>query len=223
MSESIEWRAVPGYEGLYEVSSIGDVRSIRRNSTTGIILARFVDRNYIRYSLSKEGKTKTYPGHRLVAMAFIPLIEGKKYVNHKNGIRNDNRIENLEWCTQAKNHWHKVNVLGSHSRGNKNTNFKRGHGYLFPTPNVAYTLQGLGVPMWAVRADMLINGLPNQIQGYDFVITKDGDNWVSGYRNGDNWLYRLSHNSMINSVSRLMLKLIQAKVITGQQVNNQLK
>lgn len=223
MNNEIEWKPVIGYEGLYEVSNMGDVRSLRRNSTVGLVLAKFVDRGYVRYNLSIEGKTKSFTGHKIVANAFMPKVEGKKYINHKNGIRNDNRVENLEWCTQAENQWHKVHVLGSTGKGNKAAFYKRGKGNLYATPNVTYALSQFGIYTWALRVDLLIVGMPNYIGTSKFIIEKEGDNWVSGYKEQDNWVYRKSGSSLMKSVSVLILYLLQTNVIDPSQVNNQLK
>ena len=92
------WKDVVGYEGLYEVSNLG---RIRRN---GRIKKPQVNRDgYMEVSLSKHSIQKTLKLHRIVAIAFIPNQQNKATVNHINGVKTDNRIENLEWATHSEN------------------------------------------------------------------------------------------------------------------------
>lgn len=102
------WKDVVGYEGLYQVSNLGRVRSLDRivngNRLKGKILSQVKDtKGYLFLRLSKNGNSKRFLVHRLIAEAFIPRIEGKNYIDHINGIRDDNRIENLRWCTHQEN------------------------------------------------------------------------------------------------------------------------
>lgn len=112
------WKDVVGYEGYYEVSSYGRVRSVSRFVNTGILhsetkyhVGKILKLNlkktgYLTADLSKNNRVKTLSVHRLVANAFIPHIEGKNVVNHKNLNKTDNRIENLEWVTYKENSVH---------------------------------------------------------------------------------------------------------------------
>lgn len=103
-----KWKPVKGYEGLYEVSDLGNVRSLPRRAGTfhikGRTLKQFKSRNgYLLVCLSKEGIQKTIGAHRLVAEAFVKNPEHKKTVNHINEDKTDNRACNLEWLTLREN------------------------------------------------------------------------------------------------------------------------
>ena len=89
----------------YMVSNLGNVKSLNYNHTGKEKILRLLTNknNYLRVTLCKDGKHKTCLIHRLVAEAFIPKIEGKEFVDHINGIRDDNRIDNLRWCTNKEN------------------------------------------------------------------------------------------------------------------------
>lgn len=111
------WKTIGGYEGLYEVSDQGRIRSVDRyviNPKTGkrdfyrkgtIRRLEKAHDGYRRIALNKDGKVKRYFVHRLVLDAFHPNPNPEKYtqVNHKNEVTDDNRLSNLEWCTQVYN------------------------------------------------------------------------------------------------------------------------
>ena len=100
-----EWKAIPGYEGLYEVSSEGKVRSLNYRGTGKVrVLKLSVNRyGYLQVHLCKEGKVKNYRVNRLVAQAFIPNPNNLPEVNHIDEIKTNNRVENLEWCDRQYN------------------------------------------------------------------------------------------------------------------------
>ena len=104
-----EWRDVPGYEGLYQVSNLGRVRGMRRGLLN--ILSPSSYNGYYRVNLSKGGKYITIHIHRLVAMAFLPNPNNYPQVNHKDGDRKNNNLNNLEWCTASYNQLHAFRTL----------------------------------------------------------------------------------------------------------------
>lgn len=106
------WKPVEGYEGLYEVSNMGNVRSLayRKDGVARIMKpwphSTFYGSNGNRYqvvSLWKNKKGRKIFVHKLVAMAFKPNPDGKKEVDHINAIRYDNRADNLRWVTRSEN------------------------------------------------------------------------------------------------------------------------
>lgn len=107
------WKDIEGYEGLYEVSSYGRVRSLQRTRKGSYgsirivyekILNHKIDKDgYHTVSLSKEGKMKYIRVHRLVAQAFIPNPDNLPQVNHRDEDKSNNCVENLEWCDAKYN------------------------------------------------------------------------------------------------------------------------
>ena len=109
MSESEVWKDVIGYEGLYQVSNKGDVRSVDRINHIGrkysgrTLKPRYAGLGYINVGLYKNGKMKNKYIHRLVAEAFIPSHNNYLEINHKDENKNNNHVNNLEWCTSKYN------------------------------------------------------------------------------------------------------------------------
>ena len=96
-----EWRAVVGYEGLYEVSNLGRVKSLFRYKQ--IVKGVPTNRGYLRVTLCKNKVHKLCSIHRLVATAFIPNPYNYPCVNHKDEERTNNQADNLEWCSYKYN------------------------------------------------------------------------------------------------------------------------
>ena len=95
------WKDVPGYEGLYQASTYGRIRSI--NYSKIILKKNLQPSGYEAVTLYKNKIKKFYSVHRLIAMTFIPNPKSKQAVNHKDEIRNHNSVSNLEWVTNKEN------------------------------------------------------------------------------------------------------------------------
>ena len=126
------WRPIPGYEGLYEVSNLGRVRSVDRYVKSkgesywlrkGKMLSPTKDKNgYLKVNLSCNGKHNIIRVHRLVTEAFLPNPDNLPEVNHKDEDKTNNRVENLEWCNRKYN----VN-FGTARIRSKDTHIKNGY------------------------------------------------------------------------------------------------
>lgn len=121
------WKDITGYEGYFQVSNLGNFKSLDRrikykNSGTRLypgkpLLKETTLDGYQRIVLMKKAVKKRFMCHRLVAQEFIPNPEDKPFINHINGNKSDNRVENLEWCTQSENELHSFRNLGNTMTG----------------------------------------------------------------------------------------------------------
>lgn len=112
---SDEWKPIAGYEGIYEVSIGGLVRSVKRKVWNGHAFVQLEERllkpntlskGYLQVTLYNNRRRKCFQVHRLVASAFIENPDNLPQVNHINGNKKDNRVENLEWCDNSNNQLH---------------------------------------------------------------------------------------------------------------------
>lgn len=102
---------VKGYEGVYGISDEGRVFNLVTGKEKRPVLDKLT--GYYKVQLWSNNRMKCLSVHRILAQAFIPKEDDKKYVNHKNGVKTDNRIENLEWCTNKENAIHSIQILGN--------------------------------------------------------------------------------------------------------------
>lgn len=134
------WKDIPGYEGLYQISDMGNVKKIYKTSP-GYIKKPSTDKDgYQRVMLSKNNTTKNYFVHRLVAIAFVENPCGHPVVNHKDENKSNNCADNLEWCTV------KYNTRYNNSHVKRVKKLKK--------PILQMTLDGKVVARWDSRSDI---------------------------------------------------------------------
>lgn len=122
------WKDIEGYEGLYQVSNLGRVKSLnyKRSGKEGILTPTPIYGGYMHINLYKNGKPKPYLIHRLVAQSFIPNPNNLPEVNHKDENKENNSVDNLEWCTSKYNANHGTrNKRVSENNKGKNPNIRK--------------------------------------------------------------------------------------------------
>lgn len=116
MNEEIEiWKKVESCTWHYEVSNLGRVKSFYKYEK--FLKPRLSSTGYLAVTITRNKKAETTNVHRLVAEAFIPNSENKSQVNHKNGIKTDNNLANLEWVTRSQNGLHSFDIGTNKYRG----------------------------------------------------------------------------------------------------------
>lgn len=115
---TVEYKDIPGYEGFYQAGTDGTIRSVTKRVKqhsgssqlkTGKILSQAIDKlGYCNCALSKFNKLSSFKVHRLVAITHIPNPNGYKEVNHKDGVKTNNNVDNLEWCDRSHNIRHAI-------------------------------------------------------------------------------------------------------------------
>lgn len=176
------FKEIKGYEGLYAVSNYGRIKSLPKkvfnhkgfwNREEKIIKPGKDSKGYLRVSICSNGKPHTFKVHRLVAQAFIPNPENKPQVNHIDGNKQNNRVENLEWCTNGENSKHAfrtglnhANYTPTNSRKilqiNKDTNE-----IIAKYPSINAALRHFNLPI-TKRANIVECCKGKQITGYGY-------------------------------------------------------
>ncbi len=174
------WRDIPSYEGVYQVSNIGRIRSVDRTiyinkgdkfyeqRLSGKLLSPHTIRGYHYITLRKGKKSYSEKVHRCVCLAFLDNPNGYKDVNHKNGIRTDNRVDNLEWCTRQYNIWHSYHVTMREPSGCKKVICLE-NGKVYPSCMAAGRDLGLAK---SGHIAYVAKGIYKQYRGYHFKFTE---------------------------------------------------
>lgn len=151
------WKDIEGYEGLYQVSNFGNVRSLNWRNTGGtrnLTLKRH-NRGYLHVELAKAGVCKAFLVHRLVAKHFVLGYAEGLVVNHINECKTDNRAENLEWMSQSSNtKYSLVHRSSTAKRCRKNTRpiFQiKASGEKTPWPCILEAVRATGFNAWSIK------------------------------------------------------------------------
>ena len=116
------WKSIANYEGLYEVSNLGRIKSFQRNKERILNPTKLDKSKYLKITLWKNKVQKSYDIHRLVAIAFVKNENNLPEVNHQDTIKHNNFSNNLEWCTRKQNAVHaRLNGLMVTRKGSENS------------------------------------------------------------------------------------------------------
>jgi len=120
------WKDIQKYEGLYQVSDLGRIKRIapEANTYVGKIIKPIKINGYVFVNLYSQGKRRCHKIHKIVAESFLGSRPLGKQINHKNGNKEDNNLNNLEWVTPKENTFHSWNILGKAQRGEDGGNHK---------------------------------------------------------------------------------------------------
>jgi hypothetical protein len=196
------WKDVIGYEGIYQVSNFGNVKSLGNEFSRKerLLKLSFQSKGYLTVVLQKYAKRKMVLVHRLVAEHFISNIDNKPQINHINGIKTDNRLENIEWVSHRENLDHAIEnnlVL----KGDKNPTSKL-------KENEVITIH-----------DFLSKGVCIEILSKRYSVSFDT---ISGIRSGRYWKY-LKLPKIKGRASKTSLEdiiIIEKLLLENRTINN---
>lgn len=187
-----EWRDVVGYEGLYQVSNLGRVKSLERQSASFYqknqlctytvkekICRQSVVRGYLMTHLSKNCVKGQYKVHRLVAIAFIDNLGNLPQVNHLDENKLNNNVFNLEWCTSKQNN--------NHGTRNERISKSQKNDIRYSKPILQFTLNGEFVKRWASISDA-------GRAGYDRKAISNICNKEKGYHTSNGYLWKFAND-----------------------------
>ena len=173
-----QWKIIEGTENRYEISNTGKIRSLNYKNTgeTRELKPAPDPKGYLRTMILMGGKYKTVKIHRLVASAFIPNPEGKPQVNHKDGNKENNCVDNLEWSTNIANAHHAINngLFKNSYKATEAANKKRErpviaideNGREYEFPSISEASRQLNISRRHVQS--VLKGTRNNAGGYRF-------------------------------------------------------
>ena len=165
------WKDIEGYEGKYKISNLGRVKSLKymHQNHENILKLIKTQYGYYKIKLCAEGKVKTYLVHRLVAKTFIPNPNNYPCINHKDENKQNNYVDNLEWCTIAYNNAYGTHneSVRQHQQSKRVGQFKLDNMELINIyPSVASTANAIGVSRRYIRENC--QGKRESVKGYIF-------------------------------------------------------
>jgi hypothetical protein len=218
----MEVRPISHHPG-YFVSSDGQVFSEKYGRR--IELKQSEHKGYRRVALSEANKRQIYPAHRLVAEAFIPNPESKPFVNHRDGNKRNNVVQNLEWCTASENQAHSV-AMGRNGSGAANGHYGYRYRKLFPSEELRNQLVELGIPRPKHNLAELGEMLPEVVETdwqYDLRIEREDDLWRVLYIRGRQGLTAYHNEAFADSEAdaraKMLVYLLENNLVTVDQIN----